>query len=89
MEPNVPTPPPRQRFPTGKQALVIFFGALALSFTTCMTVLLTLGERQLTPTQDFLVGLAVYICFFAPLGGFIVLMIYVVRRFRGALRQQS
>jgi len=87
-EPPASPPPPRQRFPTGKQALVIFFGSIVLSFTTCTTVLIVWGEKQLDPTQEFFVGLAVYISVFAPIGGFIVLVMYFVRR-RSAKRQQG
>jgi hypothetical protein len=71
---------PRQRFPTKKQALLIFFGSIFLSFTTCTSVLIVFGERQLSDTGDFLVGLAIYTCFFAPVVGFIVLVMYFVRR---------
>jgi hypothetical protein len=70
----------RRRFPSGKQALVIFFGILVLSFTTCMTVVLVWGEQQLSDTGEFFVGLAVYVATFAPLIGFIVLVMYFVRR---------
>jgi len=75
-----PIPPARQRFPSRRQALVIFFGSIFLSFTTCMSVLIVFGERQLNGVQAFLVGLAVYVCFFAPVGGFIVLVMYFVRK---------
>jgi hypothetical protein len=78
--------PARQPFPSKKQALIIFFGSIALSFTTCTTVLVMFGEKQLDDVGSFLVGLAVYICFFAPVGGFVVLVMYFVRRRR---RQKS
>jgi hypothetical protein len=78
----------RRRFPSGKQALVIFFGILVLSFTTCMTVVLVWGERQLSDTGEFLVGLAFYVATFAPLIGFIVLVMYFVRR-RSSRRQKG
>ena len=70
----------RQRFPTKKQALVIFFGSIVLSFTTCTTVLILFGEKGLDDTEEFLVALAVYICFFLPVAGFVVLVMYFVRR---------
>jgi len=86
--PETPVPPqPRQRFPTKKQALLIFFGSIALSLTTCTTVLIVFAERQLSDTGNFLVGLAIYTCFFAPVVGFIVLVIYFVRR-RQSKRQE-
>jgi hypothetical protein len=75
-----PEPTPRQRFPTKKQALTIFFGSIVLSLTTCTTVLIVFGERQLDDFGSFLVGAAVYICFFGPVAGFIVLIMYFVRR---------
>jgi predicted permease len=79
---------PRQRFPTGKQALVLFFGSIVLSFTTCMTVVLVWGEAQLDETQELLVGLVFYLATFAPLVGFIVLVMYFVRR-RPSRRQKG
>jgi ABC-type sugar transport system permease subunit len=78
-ETSIP-PQPRQKFPTKKQALLIFFGSIVLSLTTCTSVLILFGERQLSDTGDFLVALAIYTCFFASVVGFIVLMMYFVRR---------
>jgi hypothetical protein len=81
-------PAPRQRFPTGKQALVVFVGSLVLSLTTCMSVLVVWGERQLDETQELLVGLAVYVSTFAPLIGIVVVVMYFVRR-RASRRQKG
>jgi purine-cytosine permease-like protein len=64
----------------------VFFGSLVLSFTTCMTVVIVWGEEQLNDTQEFLVGLVFYLATFAPLIGFIVLVMYFVRR-RSSRRQ--
>ena len=75
-----PTLPPRQRFPSGKQALVVFFGSLALSLTTCMSVLGLVGDRQLSQAQVVLVGLVVAVATFTPLVGVIVVVMYFVRR---------
>jgi hypothetical protein len=86
-EPPAPTGLP-QRFPTKKQALVIFFGSIILSFTTCTTVIIVFGERQLDDLGAFLVGLAVYVSVFAPVGGFVVLVMYFVRR-RSAKRRKG
>jgi len=80
---NAPVPAPgspSQRFPTKKQALTIFFGSIVLSFTTCTTVLIVFAERQLGDVGSFLLGLTVYVCFFGPVAGFVVLIMYFVRR---------
>jgi hypothetical protein len=82
------TESPHQRFPTGKQALLIFFGTLALSLTTCMTVIVMWGEEQLNETQEFLFLLVLYTATFAPLIGFVVLVMYFVRR-RSNRRQKG
>ncbi len=77
-----PSPPdgPRQRFPTRKQALVGCFGSLVLSFTTCTTVLVVFGERQVNDFEAFLIGLTVFICVVAPIVGFAILVMYFMRR---------
>lgn len=80
--------PARQRFPSRKQALVIFFGSIVLSFTTCTTVLVVFGERQMGDLGSFLVGVAVYVSFFGPVAGFVVLIMYFVRR-RSDKRRKS
>jgi len=86
-EPPAPTGPP-QRFPTKKQALVIFFGSIVLSFTTCMSVIVLFGERQVGDFGAFLIGVAVVVWVFAPVAGFVVLVMYFVRR-RAERRQKG
>jgi NADH:ubiquinone oxidoreductase subunit K len=78
----------RRRFPSGKQALVIFFGILVLSVTTCMTVVVVWGEQNLSETGAFLFLLVFYVATFAPLIGFAVLVMYFVRR-RSSRRQKG
>jgi hypothetical protein len=46
------------------------------------------GEAQLDETQELLVGLVFYLATFAPLVGFIVLVMYFVRR-RSSRRQKG
>jgi len=80
--PEAPQPvQPRQRFPSGKQALVIFFGSIGLSLTTCATVIVVFGEKQVSDFGAFLIGVTVVVCVFAPVAGFWVLVVYLVRRF--------
>jgi hypothetical protein len=69
-----------QRFPTGKQAALIFFGILVLSFTTCMTIVVVWGERQVSGTEELLMGVAFFAATFAPLIGVVVVVMYFVRR---------
>jgi predicted membrane protein len=71
---------PRQKFPSGKQALVGCLGSLVLSFTTCTTVLVVFGEREVNDFEAFLIGLTVFICVIAPLVGLVIVFMYFERR---------
>jgi cytochrome b subunit of formate dehydrogenase len=67
-----------QRFPTGKQAVLVFLAVLALSFTTCMTGVVMWGEAPLTDTQEFVFLLVMYLATFAPFIALVV--IFFLRR---------
>ena len=75
-----------QRFPSWKQALVIVFSTLVLSLTTCMSVVVLFGERDLSSTGVFLMGLTIAVSTLAP---FVVVIWLVVARVRGRSKKRT
>ena len=78
--PLEPTPiAPRQKFPSGKQALVGCLGSVGLMLTSC-AVMLVFDVDQANRFGVFLIVLALFVYSVAPVAGLVVVIMYFVRR---------
>jgi hypothetical protein len=91
--PEAPPPAPRlpssQRFPTWKQALVMFLGGMALALSACFGCLLTLGSGgRYNPSLEN-VGIFLGILAFAGLLASLVGVVLVLMRMLRALFEKK
>jgi hypothetical protein len=79
---SVPAPP-RQRFPSLKQALVTFAGGIVLSATACVGFLISLGGNFERGGDEIVTPLAAILFCVGVLGFLVGLILLIIRIVRG------
>jgi hypothetical protein len=85
-----PPPPPEQRFPTWKQALVLFGGGAALAISACFGCLFTLasGGRP-SPSLEGLSILLGILAFAGLLGSLVGVVLVLIRILRALFTKKE